>query len=68
MTNPRTPIERLRMAMMARRISYVGLERLSGVPKSAIQRYMTGTTRKIPVDRLVRIGRALDIPPRQLLD
>lgn len=33
-------------------MSYKQLEEMTGIPKSAIQRYATGTTEKIPADRL----------------
>ena len=40
-------------------LSYGELSRLTGIPKSALQRYATGETEKIPVDRLESIARAL---------
>lgn len=40
-------------------ISYGELSHITGIPKSALQRYATGETEKIPIDRLEKIARAL---------
>lgn len=40
-------------------ISYGELSRKTGIPKSALQRYATGETEKIPLDRLELIASAL---------
>ena len=40
-------------------ISYGELATLTNIPKSALQRYATGETEKIPIDRLRRIAGAL---------
>ena len=40
-------------------ISYGELSLLTGIPKSALQRYATGETEKIPLDRLELIAKAL---------
>ena len=58
---------RIREAMEARRISYGELAALTEIPKSALQRYATGTTGKIPLDRVVRIAGALQIPAARLM-
>lgn len=39
--------------------TYKELENLTGIPKSAIQRYATGVTRKIPADRLDALKQCL---------
>lgn len=39
--------------------SYGELSGMTGIPKSALQRYATGETEKIPVDRLELIAKAL---------
>ena len=39
--------------------SYGELSQITGIPKSAMQRYATGETTKIPVDRLESIAKAL---------
>ena len=48
-------------------ISYAELSRLTGIPKSALQRYATGETEKIPVDRLELIATALHTTSSALL-
>ena len=50
-----------------RELSYGELSRLTGIPKSALQRYATGQTEKIPVDRLELIAKALDTTSAALL-
>ena len=40
-------------------ISYGELSERTGIPKSALQRYATGQTEKIPIDRLQKIASAL---------
>ena len=48
-------------------LSYGQLAKLTGIPKSALQRYATGETDKIPIDRLVLIAKALQVSPAYLL-
>ena len=43
----------------ATHISYGELATITGIPKSALQRYATGVTEKIPIDRLEAIASAL---------
>lgn len=59
--------ERMLAAMKAQRISYATLQGLTGVPKSALQRYATGATPKIPADRLKAIADALQCSTSYLL-
>lgn len=47
--------------------SYADLSALTGIPKSALQRYCTGATEKIPLDRLGLIADALNVPITRLL-
>lgn len=54
--------QRLYAAILEKGISYGELARLTGIPKSAIQRYATGTTGKIPLERLSLLAAALGIP------
>jgi len=42
-------------------ISYGELSVRTGIPKSALQRYATGQTEKIPIDRLKKIASALNV-------
>ena len=50
---------RLYRAITEKGISYGELARLTAIPKSAIQRYATGTTDKIPLERLRALADAL---------
>ena len=42
-------------------ISYRELSDITGIPKSALQRYATGTTPKIPFERITLIAKALGV-------
>lgn len=53
---------RLSAAIAASKLSYGELSRMTGVPKSAIQRYATGATEKIPIERLRALASALGLP------
>ncbi|MDL2235421.1 XRE family transcriptional regulator [Christensenellaceae bacterium OttesenSCG-928-L17] len=44
--------ERIKLAIDDARLSYGELSKLTGIPKSALQRYATGETKKIPIERL----------------
>lgn len=66
-TNINTIISRLRQAVEKSQLSYSQLEQKSGVPKSNIQRYVTGSTKKIPIDNLKAIANALNVPASYLM-
>lgn len=51
--------ERISNAIKQKGLSYAQLEKISGVSKSALQRYATGKTKKIPIDVMERIASAL---------
>lgn len=53
--------ERLSLAIRQRGYSYRELSEKTGVPKSAIQRYASGETDKIPIDRLTALASVLDV-------
>ncbi len=48
-------------------MTYRDLSDMTGIPKSAIQRYATGGTEKIPVDRIIKLSGALGTTPEALL-
>ena len=54
--------KRLYDAILIQKISYGELARITGIPKSAIQRYATGATEKIPLERLRALASALGVP------
>lgn len=45
--------------ILTKGISYGELAELTKIPKSALQRYATGQTEKIPIDRLENIAKAI---------
>lgn len=47
--------------------SYPELEKLTGIPKSTLQRYFTGETEKIPLSSLEKIAKAFDVDPAYLM-
>ena len=51
--------KRILNLILDQNISYGELSQATGIPKSALQRYATGGTEKIPVDRLELIAQAL---------
>ena len=63
----KTPGKRILELIQEQRISYSELEKLTGIPKSALQRYATGETEKIPLDRLPVIAKALHCSAQYLM-
>lgn len=53
--------ERLYAAITEKEYSYGELSTMTGIPKSAIQRYATGETEKIPLDRLEKLASVLGV-------
>lgn len=51
--------KRILEIITAKDISYGELSDKTGIPKSALQRYATGQTEKIPIDRLQLIAKAI---------
>lgn len=60
--------KRIQAALRNANISYGELSTRTGIPKSALQRYATGETEKIPTDRLIKISVALGVSPLTLAD
>ena len=48
-------------------MSYGELSSITGIPKSALQRYATGETEKIPIDRIKSIAEATNVSPAYLM-
>lgn len=59
--------ERILDRITAQKISYGELSKLTGIPKSVLQRYATGETKKIPVDSLKVIASALNTTAAYLM-
>ena len=58
---------RLHESIRAKGYSYGELSKLTGIPKSAIQRYATGGTPKIPMDRLQILAGVLGVSVQYLM-
>lgn len=59
--------EKLAQAMKDKEMSTRQLSELTGIPKSAIQRYTSGETEKIPIDRMIRMAEAMGIDPAYVM-
>lgn len=59
--------ERLLDLMQANKMSYQDLADITHVHKSTLQRYFTGSTKKIPVERIWPIAFALGTTPQYLM-
>ena len=55
--------EKLTTLMQQKKISTRQLADMTGIPKSAIQRYTTGGSNKIPISRLKLMAEALSVDP-----
>ena len=53
--------------MQKQGLSYADLSQKTGIPKSALQRYATGNTAKIPMDRIESIASALGVSAAYLM-
>lgn len=60
--------ERLLTLMKANKLSYQDLAEITHVHKSTLQRYFTGSTKKIPIERLWPIAFALNTTPQYLMN
>lgn len=59
--------EKILRLMEEKGMSYGTLAKQTNISKSALQRYVTGETTKIPIDRLERIAWALDVSSSYLM-
>lgn len=58
---------KLAEALREKKISIRELAEKTGIPKSAIQRYTSGETEKIPIDRMILMAEALGIDPAYVM-
>lgn len=58
---------RILTAISNSNLSYGELSKLTGIPKSALQRYATGETGKIPINRIEAIAEATHVTPEYLM-
>ena len=61
-----TVSDRIRAQMERLSLSYGELARVTGLSKSAVHRYATGQTDKIPTEALEKLARALHVTPSYL--
>lgn len=59
--------KRIHEAVVKAKLSYVELGRLTGISKSALQRYASGQTQKIPIDVIEKIAAATGVTARYLM-
>ncbi len=59
--------KRLHAAIQDSGMSYGELAKATKIPKSALQRYATGETEKIPLDRLESLAVSLHVTPAYLM-
>ncbi len=59
--------ERLKEKREERDLSLFKLSQLTGIPKSTLQRYENGTTKKIPIEAVSLIEKALGLPTGYLM-
>ena len=59
--------KRLQKLMTAQDLSYGELSKITGIPKSALHRYATGVTEKVPTERAKQIAAALHTDTNYLL-
>lgn len=62
-----TVSERILAQMKARGLSYGELSLATGLAKSALHRYATGQTDKVPTEAVEKIARALGVTPSYLM-
>lgn len=53
--------DRILHSIQRANLSYSELASLTKIPKSALQRYATGETEKIPIDRIEAIAKATNV-------
>lgn len=58
---------RIQESILKKGISYAELERMTGVSHSALQRYASGKTKKIPVDVIEKIAEVTGVSSRYLM-
>ena len=59
--------DRISKAIRDKGISFAELEHITGVSKSALQRYATGETKKIPIDVIEKVAAATGVSTRYLM-
>lgn len=59
--------ERIKALIDKSGLSYVDLEKVTGIKKSSLQRYASGVTTKIPLDVIEKLARAFNVSQEYLM-
>lgn len=59
--------ERIAHSIQKSNLTYRELSKLTGVPSSTLQRYASGQTEKLPIDKLELIAKATKVSPAYLM-
>lgn len=62
-----TRSERIKSLIEQSRLSYQELEKITGIKKSSLQRYASGTTAKIPLDVIEKLSKAFNVSQEYLM-
>ena len=62
-----TRSERIKALIEQSKLSYQELEKITGVKKSSLQRYASGTTVKIPLDVIEKLSRTFNVSQEYLM-
>lgn len=62
-----TRSERIKLLIDQSRLSYQELEKTTGIKKSSLQRYASGTTAKIPLDVIEKLSKAFNVSQEYLM-
>lgn len=62
-----TRSERIKALIEQSGLSYQELEKTTGIKKSSLQRYATGTTAKIPLDVIEKLSKAFNVSQEYLM-
>lgn len=62
-----TRSERIKLLIENSNLSYVELEKRTGITKSSLQRYASGTTAKIPLDVIEKLSKAFNVSQEYLM-
>ena len=60
-------IEKIKLRRLERGLSYQELSDLTGINKSTLQRYETGFIKKVPINQVQIIAKALNVTPGYLM-
>ncbi len=59
--------ERIRQLVESSNLSYVELEKITGIKKSSLQRYASGRTAKIPLDVIEKLANTFHVSQQYLM-